>query len=197
MSFRRKLESYFDTFEDEQKVFYERRSKQYSGQTLQKVKVIPRSVLVRSFAATFLDEPHRASRYYGRILSTVGKNIFAKTHKMAPYYTSAFSAYRLEFLFRNGRLGSQYKNFRWHLTMGLRYSVSGSEMPNLGSTKIDKYCEKINKILWDEDLAKIEFDKVCKYIDRAVEATGRNFSSETARQQEFRDNLIFQIKSSI
>ncbi|KAB1075152.1 AIPR family protein [Methylobacterium planeticum] len=188
--FQKKIETYFDTFQDEQKIFYERRSKQYAGQALQKVKVVSRGVLVRAFAATFLDEPHRSSRYYGRILNTVGKSIFAKTHKLSPYYTSAFAAYRLEFLFRNGRLEGKYKNFRWHLPMALRYSVCGQDMPQISHPKIDKYCEKMNQILWDEDRAKVEFDKVCKFVDLAIAESGRDFSSETARQQEFRDVLV-------
>lgn len=194
--FQKKIESYFETFDDEQRVFYERRSKQYAGQSLQKVNVISRGVLVRAFAATFLDEPHRSSRYYGRILSTVGKNIFAKGHKLSPYYTSAFAAYRMEFLFRNTRLESKYKNFRWYLPMGLRYSISGDEMPQLSSGKIDSYCNKVNAVLWDEEKSKIEFDKVCEFIELAVKDTGRDFSSETARQQDFRDNLIKQIRKS-
>lgn len=191
--FQKKIETYFETFVDEQKIFYERRSKQYAGQTLQKVKVISRGVLVRSFAAMFLDEPHRASRYYGRILSTVGKNIFAKGHKMAPYYTSAYAAYRMEFLFRNGRLPNKYKNFRWYLPMGLRYAKGGTAMPALSHAKIDRYCEKINDALWDDEKAKSEFDKICKFIDKAVAETKRDFSSETARQQEFRDSLVKQL----
>ncbi len=48
----------------------------------------------------FLDDPHRAARYYYSDLRIqVGSKIFNDSHKLEPYYVSAYAYYKLEFLF--------------------------------------------------------------------------------------------------
>ena len=100
--FPKALEAYFPTFEGKKCLYYERRSKQYSHLLgVEKVRIIDQRALVRAFASIFLELPHRTTRNYKSLLSSFGKDIFNKEHKMEPYYVAACAHYRLEYLFRN------------------------------------------------------------------------------------------------
>ncbi|RYE19238.1 MAG: AIPR protein, partial [Sphingobacteriaceae bacterium] len=97
LDFEKKLEAYFHTYENKKSLYYERRSRQYNGQIgIEKVRIVTRSVQIKAFASMFLDEPHRAGRYYGDLLKLVPERIFSDNHQLLPYYTSAYAQYKLE-----------------------------------------------------------------------------------------------------
>ncbi|WP_052481716.1 AIPR family protein [Curtobacterium flaccumfaciens] len=65
LSFQRSLEHFLATFESPRDLYYERRSKQYqSAPSVPRNRIVTRAQMVKAFASTFLDEPHRATGYY-------------------------------------------------------------------------------------------------------------------------------------
>ena len=71
--FQKKLEEYYATYEGEQRLYYERRSKQYaSASKVEKVRIVTIQQQIRAFVAMFLEEPHRG--HYPRSMGpNVGK----------------------------------------------------------------------------------------------------------------------------
>lgn len=116
--FPKKLEAFFPTYEGKRKLYYERRSRQYNGvPSVEKVRVINMTALVRAFASMFLMMPHRTTRNYKALLKMLGTDIFHKDHRAEPYYASAFAHYRLEYLFRSQTLAAELKPSRYHLLL--------------------------------------------------------------------------------
>jgi hypothetical protein len=71
--FQKKLEALYESYPGKKKLYYERRSKQYASvDGIEKVRIIDKTQQVRSFAAMFLDDPHRAVRYYSDLRNQVG-----------------------------------------------------------------------------------------------------------------------------
>ena len=90
------------------------------------MRIITISSQVRSFASMFLDKPHLASRFYGKLLEELQGTAFLEDHELLPYYTSSFALYKLEFYFRNKNLDSKYRKFKYHILMLLKiYSKRG------------------------------------------------------------------------
>ena len=117
--FHRKLEAFYATFSGTSRLYYERRSKQYSyGTDIEKVRIVSIAMQIKSIASMFYDKPHLASRYYGKLLSSID-GIFGDDHQLLPYYTSAYTLYRLDYLFRNKTLPSQYRKFKYYILMML------------------------------------------------------------------------------
>lgn len=174
--FQKKLESYYETFAGQGRLYYERRSRQYNDSPgIERTRVVTIPIQIRAFAAMFLDQPHRVGRYYGSLTSTIRDKLFQKDHEPAPYHTSALAYYRLDYLFRNfGRpaeqrvncLDSKYRKFKWHLLTILRYQILGTELPRFNSKKINTCCDKITKILEDPDKSAETFGNAAKIIDR-------------------------------
>lgn len=187
-AFQKRLEALYDAFPDKKKLHYERRSKQYaSANGIEKVRIIGKTLQVRAFAAMFLDDAHRAARYYGDLRAQVGTKIFIDAHKLEPYYVSAYGYYKLEFLFRNNLLPVYYKPARYHLLMALRYLIGGTDMPALTANKMTGYANKIAEVLWADDASVEAFKEAIEVIDEVL--AGDVLTRDVVKTQSFTDSV--------
>ncbi|MEU8646277.1 AIPR family protein [Streptomyces sp. NPDC005381] len=187
-TFAKKLEGFLSSYNNDQRLYYERRSKQYNAVSgIKKVRIITKSQQIRSFAAMFLDEPHRSISYYADLQTQVGSRIFHDGHKLDPYYVSAYAHFKLEFLFRNGPVPVKYKPARYHLLMALRYIAGGTEMPALSANKVEKYCAAICEVLWDNTKATDAFMQAADAVEQAL--NGTPLTLDIAKTRSFTDSL--------
>ena len=167
--FHRKLEAFYATFSGASRLYYERRSKQYNyGTDIEKVRIVSIAIQIKSVASMFYDKPHLASRYYGKLLSSID-GIFSDDHQLLPYYTCAFTLYRLEYLFRNKTLPSQYRKFKYYILMMLKYSLAEDKIPEMNAHKMNKLCEVILKVANDNVKLAEEVNKITPLIDKYVD----------------------------
>lgn len=169
--FHKELEEYYNSFSGQQRLYYERRSRQYTySPDVEKVRIVTVSTQIKAVSAMFFDRPHMAARYYGRLLKNVG-GLFGENDKMIPYYTSAYVLYRLEYLFRNKSLPSQYRKYRYHLMMLLKYDTAQtiSKVPRMSENKMEKFCEDILNIVNDNNAFIEKINDLCNIIDNNVD----------------------------
>jgi AIPR protein len=185
--FQKKLERFFQSFPEGQKLFYERRSRQFNNVAgVEKTRIVTLSNLIRSYAAMFREEPHRTTRTYRSLLGNVGKEIFGPSHRLEPYYAAAYAAYRLEFLFRNQLLDPKYKPARYHILFAARLAAAPSHPPRANSGDMRRYAETLMQLMWDASKA----DRLLQDAAAAVEvAAGGNFDRDHIRTQPFTDRL--------
>jgi AIPR protein len=191
-AFQKLLESYFGAHPVEKKLYYERRSKQYSSVPgLEKTRITTRPQLVRAYAAMFLDEPWRAGRYYKELLRIRKQDIFNPAAVPEPYYVSAVAAYRVEYFFRNGYLHTKYKPARYQLLMALRHLIGGPELPK-AKRELMRYCDRISEVLWDPQDGPSAVAKLLPVIDQAVQKVESDgvLDRDTVRTQIFTDHVI-------
>lgn len=185
--FQKKLESYFNSFDDAHRLYYERRSRQYNNVGgIEKTRVITPGNLIRAFASMFLEEPHRATRSYRRILDRVGSEIFAPTDKMEPYYLSALASYRLEYLFRNQLLDGGFRLARYEILLALRLILAPSPLPRMNSHAMEKLCKAIIERLWDPVDSESLFKRAAELVIKASEA---GLDVTALRTEPFTDQL--------
>lgn len=178
--FHRQLEAFYQTFSGTQKLYYERRSKQYNYMTeVEKVRIVTISTQIKAAAAMFFDKPHLASRYYGRLLKSVD-GIFNEEHKLSPYYTCAYLLYKLEYLFRNKLLPAQYRKFRYHILMLIKYDFSDGKVPNLNSNKIENMCKKILECANDNVELQNEVERMIAIINKHITDASDTESTKSA-----------------
>lgn len=191
--FQKKLESLYESYPAKKKLYYERRSKQYASvDGIEKVRIIDKTQQVRAFAAMFLDDPHRAVRYYSDLRSQVGTKIFNETHQLEPYYVSAYAYYRLEFLFRNNQLPPYYKPARYHLLMIFRYLVASGDMPQFTANKMQRYANELAEVLWSDTKSVEVFKQAIEVIDSAVGTQA--LTRDLVKTQTFTDAVKKAIK---
>jgi hypothetical protein len=192
--FPKSLEAYFPTFEAKKRLYYERRSRQYSAQSnIEKVRIVDQRALVRAFASIFLELPHRTTRNYKLLQKSFGTDIFNKNHKLEPYYVAAYAHYRLDYLFRSQVIASELKPARYHLLLAFRLLASNEIKPPLNSNEMQRFCESLMEILWDDDKTKVIFETAVTHVKKV--AAG-NFNRDNIRTETFTQNLIKNIRQN-
>lgn len=189
--FSKQLERFFGAFPEEHRLFYERRSRQYDSQQVEKTRVIVPQNVIRAFASMFLAEPHRTARSYNLLDAQVGAAIFAEGHKLDPYYTSAFALYKLEYMFRNQRLDRGYRNARFQMLLAARLLYNREPLPRINSKDMEKYCTGMNSVLWNAEAADRLFIRAAGAVHKASEG---NLERDNIHTQPFTEKLVEQIR---
>jgi hypothetical protein len=185
--FQKRLEEFFATFGNGKGLYYERRSRQYySDPTTEKTRVVTLGGLVRAYASVFLNEPHRATKYYGELLKEIGQTIFVDGERLEPYYVAALASYRLEYLFRNQLLDPKYKRARYHMLMTFRLVTAPDQLPRANSHEMGRYCEPLIELLWDTAKAEQAFRRAAAIVEEVAKG---DFDRENVRTQPFTEKL--------
>ncbi len=184
--FHRKLEAFYNTFSGTQRLYYERRSKQYSyGVDIEKTRIVSISVQIKAMASMFFDKPHLASRFFGKLMSSI-EGIFNEQHKLLPYYTSAYTLYKIDYLFRNKLLDVKYRKFKYFILMLIKYDLANEKIPELNANKMDKLCERILSIVNNNEKLIEEIQKLLPLFDKYVDDIT---STESTKSATLADNL--------
>ena len=192
--FPKKLEAYFPTFDGKKKLYYERRSRQYAADnSVEKVRVINMTTLVRSFASMFQDLPHRTTRNYKTLLKNIGKDIFNPEHKLEIYYLAAYTHYRLDYLYRSQTIDTKLKPARYHLLLGFRLLNADRKMPRFNSRDMARYCNDLMTRLWDDNTFSEAFIQSARIVKTV---SGGNLHRDNIRSESFTSNFIREIEKT-
>lgn len=185
--FQKSLELFYETFKGDDRLYYERRAKQFSGQSdVKKTRIVTISLQIKAFSAMFLGQPHRVSRYYGSLVQEIGTRIFAKSDKPEPYYTSALCYYRLENLFRSQNLDARYKRARYHILYGIRLFICGKLLPPMNSRKMVASSDDLRRVINNPTL----FLSVVNDVRDVIDSLGLRIEDrDTFRTQSIHDKI--------
>lgn len=168
--FQKRLEEYYQAISQEnQKLYYERRSQQYrADQNIERIRIVTIANQIRTFASMFLGQAHIASRYYGTLLRTVEGRIFVANHSPTPYYLSAYALFKLESLLRKKAIPAKYRPFKYHLIQAVRLLLEKEPLPAFLSNKFERYCNQILESLWNDERCLSAFTKCCELLGKAL-----------------------------
>jgi len=147
--FQRELEEFFASQPAERRLYYERRSRQYSSlQDVPKARIVSMSQLTRAYIATFLGNPDGVGRFKV-VLEKRKEDLFQDSHHPVAYYTAAAAYYRLELLFRGQRIPSDLSPVKYHILWAMKLREIGpGALPGV-SKKANAECSKLLDIIWD------------------------------------------------
>lgn len=192
-SFQKKLEAFFSSFDEAQRLYYERRSRQYhSVAGIEKTRIVTPGSLIRAFASMFLEEPHRATKSYRRILDRVGKDLFGANDKLDPYYVAALAMYRLEYLFRNQFLDKDFRAARYEILLALRWQLMPSPLPRMNSNDMERKCRAMIDALWNNTESEELFRKAAALVNRAA---GGSLDATILRTEGFTADVLKRCKA--
>ena len=166
--FHQRLEEFFNSYATgSDRIYYERRSKQYNyNPTIKKTHIINMRILIQSFTAMFLNRPHESHKHESRLLRELKGIVFLEKHSYLPYYTSSLAFFYLERMFRDAMLANEVRSFKPHLLMMFREASAGCTPPVHGP-KIDDYCTAVLRNLVSFTQAKDVFTKVTEIFHRS------------------------------
>ena len=171
---QRNIERYYKAQSQFTKLYYERRSKQYSygRENIPADHVITIPFQIMAYVSMVLGEPHLTSNYYGQIIEKFnGKNdsrkIFDKDSSPALYYMSALAAFNRDKWLSSGKIDKNFRHVKHHLLYALRLVIN-HDMPNHNNNKAENYCEEVCKILCNEEKGIAAFQKAGKLIKETL-----------------------------
>lgn len=143
------LEPFFNTYEGDTKLYYERRAKQYNNvSNVKKTQVVNLRILIHTFTSTFLSKPHESHLHEAKLLEEYGGNaskrkIFKEKHDPTIYYCCALIWYMFEKGMRENEIPSKLRTYKHHLYY-IFSRLSGPSPMNLDKSKnVTKYCDTL------------------------------------------------------
>lgn len=170
--FQKGLEEYYKLMsnESEIKLYYERRSNQYAGNTIvMKKSIVALREQIKTFVAVFFEEPHNSAGYFGKIFKENSNNLFLKEHSYEPYYLCGLMQYIFKDFLNKKQIDRKYNKARYHLFMLYRKILESetfkTELLNK-KKKIRKYSDEIIETL-KSDNALVHFEKAIEILNKS------------------------------
>lgn len=189
---QRTIEDYYIAQSRYEKLYYERRSKQFrsDGSSVPQNKIITIPFQIKAFVSMILGEPHSVRGYYGSIVQQFDKNgqkVFSSDFRPELYYTSALACFKMIECFSDRVIDRKYKKMKYHVLLAFRLMCEKEDLPNLSSNKVTEYCDHICAILMDDKKCKNGFIAAAKLIDVALK---RDPSDSDRASQAVTDKII-------
>ncbi|MGB3338347.1 MAG: AIPR family protein, partial [Devosia sp.] len=182
--FMKSFEEYCRSLEAEEIIYFERRDNQYRNQDVERTRVMQPSVLMKAVAACLLFQPQRAARDYRGILSEYEKMIFLDDQDVRIYHAVAYLYYRMEFLWRNQRLESGYKTFRYYILAGIGLRLTRAKnVFSMKKSNMANVCDDLIELCKDEESLKRVIAEVVSVVEERLKATG------VTTQERIRDTI--------
>lgn len=168
--FQEELESFYNSYEKHTHLYYERRDGQYRGMPeVEPIKIVSPEIQMKSFASIFLNSPHIASRFMGKLQDEVSKKIFVKEHRCIMYYAAGLLNYKVEKAFINEIIDKNYNKFKFHIETIISHIIWKDEKrPQSNSYKMDAYCEQLINSIENEEMFLGLLETAQKCIDSVI-----------------------------
>lgn len=183
--FHKKLQAYYETYDAPQRLYYERRSREFNTQEeINRKRIVTLTMQIKSYLSMFLLEPQSTHRYYGELLSSYRKKLFVDSDKLILYYTAAWCLYRTNEVIFSDRKYSSIKKFSYHIIMLVALLAAkrpNNFRPNSGDA--EKYCNKVLDVVNDDAKFTKVLAQAAGIIASTLSSMGVHKSSSKQNEQ--------------
>ena len=191
----REIQQFFNTVRDEndgkQDMYYERRNNEYSYKSgVIKSRIITQDLMLSIYSATYMDLPHRSSRYSGRLKTEENlKIVFNRENHPIMYFAAAYAYIR--YMAESKRHSQFQVSLKWHTLMVYRILFGDiySKASLRGKFNPEQEIKKIKDSLSSCDNLLIANNIVLKFISDNP-AYSRLSIRTINKKEEFTKDLI-------
>ncbi|WP_071795879.1 AIPR family protein [Natronohydrobacter thiooxidans] len=164
--FMKDLEEYFAQKPADLQLFLERRENQYRNEAVERTRIVKPADLMKTVAAMYLFQPHRAARDFRGIRKEFSGKLFTSGHNVTAYHAAAFSAYKFDYLVRNKKLPRSINIHKYYILARLGFENSkGGKILSLSGKKVNLACDKIFELARDD----ANFAKYCTTVSNDID----------------------------
>lgn len=193
--FHKRLELAYESYDKKDRLYYERRSKQYDSSEINKNKIISFPFQTSAYVAVFLGEPHSTHRYYGELLKAYSKRIYNDNDVLEQYCMASMYVYAVDSYLKHSGQYSIYKKYKYHIALILRYFANANPLPETSSKAMKKYCELLYMKISDKHWAHDNIQRACFIIDGIIkkgQVTSKD-GNDITRTREFTNKILERI----
>jgi hypothetical protein len=167
--FHKHLEDFFAAQHETRRLYYERRSKQYSERIdVEKTRVINRPQLTRAFAAMWLDAPSEVG-HYRTLCDDHRDELFKPDHHREAYLAAAATHYRIDWLLRTHRVQAELRPVRYHLIAAIKLRLFGERRLPSAPKEAAKACQRVLDVMWDAGASERLIAELLPAITKAID----------------------------
>lgn len=200
--FHKDLEDFFNVMKVSgfQKVYYERRSKQYYFDSkIKPYQKISFRILIQSMVAMYMNRVEISHRHESKLIEEYKGKLFVEGQSFYPYYVAALLTANLDYLVKKEKKFADIKNYKMHILFLLQELNMGPAPDINDKEEIEKYCKKFMKLLSDikfENLVMIAADRFRKLIERWIKIKGSNYRFAIKDKPEFTEFMLEELRGN-
>lgn len=183
-----------------QKVYYERRSKQYSFDTqIKPYQKFNFRMLIQSTVALFMNKVEISHRHESKLIAEYKDILFVEGQSFYPYYVAALVTVNLDYIMKKERSLSDLRNYKMHILFVLQEMNMGPA-PNINDKEeIEKYCKKFIAILTENDFRQLVLsaaNRFRKLMNQWIDERGYNYKFAIKDNHEFTEFMLEQLRGN-
>jgi hypothetical protein len=167
----RAVELYFNTFDNESRLYFERRDRQYIGEEIPALRIFSVHSAAKCVCAMFCQRPDISFKYPKAMYDELGRVIFADGNKESVFYASCLSYYRFNLFVSSNAISQNKRRYKWHVLPLVRAIICGKDLPLLNSRAAETAATKLIDVMSHRDQALEAFSKAIAIIDSFGEIT--------------------------
>lgn len=168
--FHKDLENFMNSYQAEfqEKVYYERRTKQYANNpNIKQYQKVNLKILTQYYIGAILKKPYLSHQHESVLLKKFMGKIFRDEDSKLPYFAVAYSFNTLEKLIATHKISKLFIKYKAHLLMIYFRIVSGKDYNLKVEKKADEYAQKILNSLYNIEIAQNNFEKAIEIFEKA------------------------------
>lgn len=201
--FHKDLEDFFNVMEVPgfQKIYYERRSKQYYFDSqIKPYQKISFRMLIQSMVAMYMNRVENSHRHESKLIAEYKGKLFVEGQSFYPYYVAALLIANLDYLMKKEKSFTDVKNYKKHILFVLQ-EVNMGPAPDINDKEeIEEYCKKFLKLLSNtnfENLVRVAVDRFRKLMVKWIKMKGNNYRFAIKDKPEFTEFMLEELRGNI
>lgn len=201
--FHKDLEEFINIMEPKgfHKVFYERRSKQYSSDTqIKPYQKISFRTLIQSMVAMYMNKVEISHRHESKLISDYKDILFVEGQSFYPYYIAALLSSHLDYVMKREKSLKDLKSYKFHILF-LIQELNMGPSPNINDKDgIEGYCKKFLDVLSGSEFEKLvtkAADEFRYLMQKWIEKKGDNYRYYIKDNPEFTEFMLNELRGSI
>lgn len=193
--FHKKLQQYYDTYSDANRIYYERRTHEYDSEGgVKKSNIVTLAIQLYSVMSMFHGEPHSVHRYYGELLRANANRVFQEGHQLNLYYASAWTLHQIEVGMRAGEISNEWKPYRYHILYMVQLYVRNckkiTRMPWFNSREMEQLAKSIIAVANDKKVFGSLLRYLTEIISEAIKAAPSSWTQYGNKLTQIKDFTI-------
>ena len=201
--FHKDLEEFFNimTVTGFQRIYYERRSKQYSFDSqIKSYQKISFRMLIQSMVAMYMNKVEISHRHESKLISEYKDKLFVDGQSFYPYYVAALLTTNLDYLMKKEKSYTDVKNYKKHILFVLQELNMGPAPDINDKEEIEEYCKRFLKLLENnnfENLVAVAADRFRILMKKWIKMKGNNYRFAIKDNSEFTEFMLEELRGNV
>lgn len=193
--FHKRLQEFYYRMSEElsEKIYYERRSKEFSNDSkIEKYRIVSLHYQIRAFASIYLNEPHYAyANNPNEILRSKRNLFFNENDSYYPYFTANYIMFFVRKYMNRSSRNEKYLKYTFYIGMIIRMLITKKlTPPHFNSFEIEKECKIIINVLTNETEIKSYILKATDIIEEAIKNKFDYSHRQTSKNLAFKEEVF-------